>query len=89
MPLAKKAEMEIEAKQKDGKREFSLEFTWKEDGAGEKLDLKILSEESDVHHEKSEGSKRAEESAHVVHPEEELRHYRGTEAFGLEFAEGI
>ena len=85
----KKAEMEIEAKQKDGKREFSLEFTWKEDGAGEKLDLKILSEESDVQHEKSEESKRAEGSAHVVHPEEELRHYQGTEAFGLEFAEGI
>ncbi len=86
------AEMEVEAKQKDGKREFSLEFTWKENvGAAEKLDLKILSKESHAHpmHEKSAESDRAKESAHIVHPEEELRHYQGTEAFGLEFAEGI
>ncbi len=88
----KTAEMEVEAKQKDGKREFSLELTWKENiGAAEKLDLKILSEESqaDHIHEKSAESERAEESARIVHLEEELRHYQGTEAFGLEFAEGI
>jgi amphi-Trp domain-containing protein len=84
------AEMEVEAKQKDGKKEFSVEFTWRDDiGIGEKLDLKILSEASVAHamHKKSRESERAGESAHIIHPEEELRHYQGTEAFGLELDE--
>jgi amphi-Trp domain-containing protein len=71
------AEMEIEAKQTDGKREFSVEITWKEDlGTGKKLDLKIPSEASIAHegHEKSRESER----------ENALLHYPGTEAFGLD-----
>lgn len=84
------AKMEIEAKQKDGKREFSVEFTWKDDiERGEKLDLKILSDAS-MAHAVQEGSRESEqiaESAFTVDPEEELRHYRGTEAFGLDLDE--
>ncbi len=84
------AEMEIEAKQKDGKREFSVEFIWKDNiGSGEKLDLKILSEASMAHamKEKARESEQVGEYARIADPEEELRHYQGTEAFGLELDE--
>jgi amphi-Trp domain-containing protein len=84
------AEMELEAKQKDGKREFSVEFTWKDDiRTGEKLDLKILSDAALMHaiHRESGGSERDMESAQIVHREEELLQYHGTEAFGLDLEE--
>ncbi|HMK34688.1 MAG TPA: amphi-Trp domain-containing protein [Desulfomonilaceae bacterium] len=80
------AELEFEAGHKDGKQELSLEFKWKERlESGRKVDLKISSREeteATVH--------RAEAEAHEsddIHPEEELRHYAGTEAFGSEYEE--
>jgi amphi-Trp domain-containing protein len=80
------AEVEIEAEQKDGKQELSLEFKWKERlDSSPKLDLKISSEERSrvAAGDESDISEPAEKGADV-HPEEELRRYTGTEAFGLE-----
>lgn len=83
------AELEIEAEQEEGKQELSFELKWKEGlESGRKFDLKISSEEAGI---SGTGSKSAEsrltEEEADVHPEEELRHYRGTEAFGGEFEE--
>ncbi len=83
------AEVEIEAGEKEGKQELSFEFKWKERlESGRKLNLKISSgtESRTAPGDESAASASAEERADV-HPEEELRHYAGTEAFGSEFEE--
>jgi amphi-Trp domain-containing protein len=80
------AEVEIEAERKEGKQELSFEFKWKDRiESGRKLDLKISSEpvtETVSGEESGLSASKAEDAG--VHPEEELRYYAGTEAFGSE-----
>jgi amphi-Trp domain-containing protein len=81
------AEVEIEAEQKDGKQALSFDVKWKERiESDRKLDLKISSEAGSrtMSGGESEVSSFTDEGADV-HPEEELRRYTGTEAFGSGF----
>ena len=69
------AEVEIEAKQKEGKQELSFEFEWKRNVfIGRKLDLKISSAaESRAMFGGESSVSASEEEVSGVHPEEELR----------------